>query len=350
MHRVALVGFGLSGKVFHAPLIAATPGLKLATVVTSRHAEVTTDYPDATVVTSIEAALADPSVMLVVLASPDHLHADHLHADHALAALDAGKHVVIDKPFTPTLEEARFVATRAADKRLMLSVFHNRRWDSDFLTLRRLIANGELGEVVELESRFDRWRPELGERWKDRRAGGVWQDLGPHLVDQALVLFGRPIAVSADLATLKPGGTGTDYAQAVLRYPGRRVTLHMAQTMPDHALRFAAHGTRASFVKHGLDPQEEQSKGGMHPLDPRWGIDAQPGRLTRADGSETIVVPERGDYLAYYRAVSATLSGGAAMPASADEALAVMEVIAAGLASSEQRREIGISPPSPRES
>lgn len=339
MHRVALVGFGLSGKAFHAPLIAATDGLDLAAVVTSRQAEVAADYPGVAVMTSIEAVLADPSIALVVLASPDHLH-----AEHALAALDAGKHVVIDKPFAPTLAEARIVARRAAETELMLSIFHNRRWDSDFLTLQRLIADGEMGDVVEFESRFDRWRPGLGERWKDRRAGGVWQDLGPHLVDQALVLFGRPIAINADLATLKPGGWSADYAQVMLRYPGCRVTLHISQTMPDHALRMAAHGTRASFVKHGLDPQEEQSKAGITPRDPRFGIDPLPGRLTRADGSVTMIDPARGDYLAYYRAVAAALSRSGPMPASANEALAVMEVIEAGIASSAQRREIALDP------
>lgn len=339
MHRVALIGFGLAGKAFHAPLIAAVDGLELACVVTSRREEVAAEHPDVAVLPTIEDALADPSVALVVLASPDHLH-----ASHALAALDAGKHVVIDKPFAPTLNEARAVAVRAAERGLMLAVFHNRRWDADFLTLQRLMAEGALGEVVEFESRFDRFRPEPGTRWKDMRAGGVWQDIGPHLVDQALVLFGMPEAVSADLAALKPGGEAIDFAQVVLRYPRRRVTLHIAQTAPDHALRFAVHGLKASFVKRGLDPQEEQSKAGMRPGDPRWGIDAQPGSLTCADGSTSVVTPERGDYPAFYRAVAAALSGEAAMPASAGEALAVMEVIAAGLASSEQRREIATTP------
>jgi len=187
MHRIALIGFGLAGKAFHAPLVAATPGLELAVVVTSRAAEVGASYPGTAVVPTHEAVLEDQSIDLVVLATPDHLH-----AAQALAALDAGKHVVIDKPLAPTLEEARGVAARAEERGLMLSVFHNRRWDADFLTLQRLIAEGALGEITAFESRFDRFRPDPGERWKDKRAGGVWQDIGPHLVDQALVLFGRP--------------------------------------------------------------------------------------------------------------------------------------------------------------
>ncbi|OYU35265.1 oxidoreductase [Novosphingobium sp. PASSN1] len=335
MHRIALIGFGLAGKAFHAPLIAATPGLKLAAVVSSRAADVAVEYPDALVVPTLEAVLADCSIDLVVLATPDHLH-----TEQALAALDAGKHVVIDKPLAPTLEEARRVAAYAAARGLMLSVFHNRRWDADFLTLRRLIAEGVLGEITAMESRFDRFRPEPGERWKDRRAGGVWQDLGPHLADQALVLFGRPQAVSADLAVLKLGGHAVDHAEVLLRYSDRRVSLHISQLTADHALRLAVHGTRGSFVKHGLDNQEEQSKAGVRPGDPAWGIDPSPGRLTQADGTISVVVPERGDYLAFYRGVAAALAGKGPMPVSAEEALAVMEVIAAGIASSDQRREI----------
>lgn len=345
MHRVALIGFGLAGKAFHAPLIAATQGLELAAVVTSRKAEVAADYPGVAVVPTLKEVLADPSIRLLVLASPDHLH-----APHALAALEAGKHVVIDKPFAPTLDEARTIAARADETGLLLSVFHNRRWDADFLTLQRLVATGDLGEIVELESRFDRFRPEVGQRWKDRRAGGVWQDIGPHLVDQALLLFGLPDAVSADLATLKPGGLAHDYAHAVLHYPGRRVMLHIAQTVPDHALRLAVHGTRGSFVKHGLDPQEDQSKAGMRPNDPAWGVDASPGRLTRSDGGVVVVEPERGDYGAFYRGMALGLSGEAELPVRAEQALAVMEVLAAGQASSEQRREIALGPASPPES
>lgn len=337
MHRVALVGFGLAGKAFHAPLIAATDGLELAAIVTSRAAEVASLYPEVQVVPTLGQVLADPAIKLVVLASPDHVH-----APQAIAALAAGKHLVIDKPLAPGLAEARAVAEQAAERGLLLSVFHNRRWDADFLTLQRLIAEGELGEVIELESRFDRFKPELGTRWKDQRRGGVWQDLGPHLVDQALVLFGRPLAISADLTILKPGGLSPDYAQVVLRYAARRVTLHMSQTMPDHSLRFAVHGTRASFVKHGLDPQEDQSKAGLVPGDPAWGIDPLPGLLTRADGTAGCVESERGDYCGYYRAVAAALSGHGPMPVSAADALAVMELIEAGLTSSAERREIAV--------
>jgi len=338
-HRVALVGFGLAGRVFHAPLIAATPGLDLHAVVTSQHEAVRAAYPEARPLADFAEVLADPAVSLVVLATPDHVH-----AEQARAAIAAGKHVVIDKPLAPTLAEAHDIAERARAAGTMLSVFHNRRWDSDFLTLRSLIESGQLGEIVEFDSHFDRFRPAVGTRWKDRRAAGVWQDLGPHLVDQALVLFGMPSAVCADLAVLKPGGEAPDFARVTLVYPGRRVHLHMAQTRHDHGLRFSVHGTAGSYVKHGGDPQEDQSKSGVTPADPQWGLDPEPGRLIRtaADGSAraTVVPALRGDYGAYYRGLAEALSGTATVPVTAAAALQVMAIIAAGNDSHRTRREV----------
>ena len=337
-YRVALVGFGLAGKAFHAPLISTTPGLELAAIVSSREEEVRALYPHASTGRSYDDMLADPSIALVVLATPDHLH-----AQQAMAAMDAGKHLVIDKPLAPTLAEARRMADHARRCGTMLSVFHNRRWDGDFLTLRHLISSGQLGEITEFDSHFDRFKPEIGQRWKDQRGGGVWQDLGPHLVDQALVLFGQPQAVYADLVVLKPGGQAVDYACVTLRYPQRRVRLHMSQTRPDHGLRLSVHGTKASFTKHGLDSQEEQSKAGMLPGAPQWGVDPQPGHLTAGGGQPVQVEPLRGDYGAYYRGLAAALGGSAPLPVTDTEALAVMEIIEAGLTSHAERREIDVS-------
>lgn len=342
VHGVALIGFGLAGKAFHAPLIAAAPGLKLSAIVSSRHDEAAACYPGVACVSDYAQVLADPAVALVVLATPDHTH-----GEHALAAIAAGKHVVIDKPFAPTLQEARHVADCAKQRGTLLSIFQNRRWDADFLTLRHLVDTGQLGDIVEFDSHFDRLRIGTGTRWKDQRGAGVWQDLGPHLVDQALVLFGRPLAVSADLAVLKPGGLAPDFAQVTLRYAARRVTLHMSQTRHDPGLRLSVHGTLASYVKHGLDPQEAQSKAGMLPTDPDWGDDPLPGRLVRIDAngqSQTETPPSlRGDYGAFYRQIARALSDGGPPPVTADEALAVMEVIEAALASHQQRRVMSLA-------
>lgn len=338
---VALVGYGLAGKVFHAPLIAATPGLSLDLVVSSDAAKVHRDYPEVAVASDFGAALADERIGLVVLATPDTLH-----APQARAALGALKHVVVDKPFAPTLLEARELTAAAGRSGRSLSIFHNRRWDADFLTLRRLIDEGTLGDIVQFESHFDRHRPDIAAGWKEERAAGIWQDLGPHLIDQAVSLFGMPDAVFLDIGTLRPGGTAPDYAHALLRYANTRVILHMSKLVPRNDLRFAVHGTHGSYIKHGIDPQEDQAKAGYTPAHPDWGIDPVPGALWLASGDAVqpaaIVENERGDYPAFYRALKAALRSDGAGPVPADEALAAMIVLEAGLISTREGREVRI--------
>lgn len=327
--RVALVGYGLAGRVFHAPLIGATQGMALAAVVSSQADRIAADLPGVAVFADLDAALDDPSIGLVVIASPDHFH-----APQALAALAAGKHVVLDKPFAPSLPEATEVTAHAERSGKVLAIFHNRRWDADFLTLQKLIEGGELGEIRQFESHFDRYRPEVGERWKDRRAGGVWQDLGPHLIDQSIRLFGMPDAVFADLEIQKPGGASGDFAHVVLRHGTMRTILHITQSAHAHDLRFVVHGTAGSYIKHGIDPQEDQSKAGMLPGDPGWAIDPREGMLTRssADGDfHNVPVPNlRGDYLAFYSELQAALASGGPNPVPPGQALDVIAVLAAG--------------------
>lgn len=336
--RVALVGYGLAGKVFHAPLIGATPGLDLACIVSSDAAKVQADLLGMRVVPDLDSVLADGSIDLIVLATPDALH-----APQALAALDAGKHVVIDKPFAPTLAQAQQVAARAAESGLTLTIFHNRRWDGDFLTARRLIEDGTLGEVMLFESHFDRWRPDVGDRWKDKREGGVWQDLGPHLVDQALQLFGMPDSLVADIASQK-GGPAADYAHVILKYGARRVILHMGQMVQGHGLRFAVHGTGGSYHKQGSDPQEGQSKAGMRPTAAQWGVDEVAGTLTRigADGEPEVeaVATERGNYGAFYAEVRDAVLGVGANPVPPQQAIDVMRILDAGQTSATEKRDV----------
>ncbi len=337
--RVAIIGYGLAGKVFHAPLIQAVDGLDLACVVSSDAAKVQADLPNIAVVSDLTEVLREPLIDLIVLATPDHLH-----VSQALAALDAGKHVVIDKPFAPTLAEAEAVAARAAERKRMLTIFQNRRWDADYLTIKRLIAEGALGEIVQFESHFDRLRPHRAVRWQDERAAGVWQDLGPHLVDQALHLFGMPLAVCADIDQQRDDTSAADYAHVVLRYAKLRVILHMSQSTHNGGLRFAVHGTKGSFIKHGLDPQEGQSKAGLTPSNTHWGIDAQPGMLTRMDDDgavrESLIESARGDYAAFYAKVRDALNGHGANPVAVDDALNVMTVLQAGNTSAAHRAEV----------
>ncbi|HEX4932974.1 MAG TPA: oxidoreductase, partial [Gemmatimonadaceae bacterium] len=268
--NVALVGFGFAGRMFHAPLIAAAEGLRLHTIVSSQGATVREAWPAARVVADYAAALADPAVDLVVLATPNAEHARQAHA-----ALEAGKHVVVDKPFTVTVAEAEGVVAHAERAGRVLSVFHNRRWDSDFLTVRKLIADGALGEVTYFESRIDRYRPVVRDRWRERAGAGagLWYDLGPHLVDQALVLFGPPQEVVADLAIQREGAQVDDYFHVVLKYPRLRVVLHASMLAAANDLRFAVHGTRGSYVKLGTDPQEAVLRSGGVVGGTEWGVD-----------------------------------------------------------------------------
>ena len=335
---VGLVGYGLGGRAFHAPYVREDPALDLRAVVSRDPAKVARDLSEVRVVSSIEALLTEPGIDLVIVSSPDALH-----AEHALAAIDAGKHVLIDKPFATTLDDARAIAARAADRGRLLTVFHNRRWDADFLTLRRLIADDVLGDIVTFESRFDRWRPVVTATWKDARTGGSWFDLGPHLVDQALCLFGLPEDVTADFAALRGGAAATDYFHVVLRYPRRRVVLQSSKLAAAHGLRFAVHGTRASWTKHGIDPQEAQTVGGSRPRDEAWGVDPTPGVLTKGDGSTDVVASERGDYRIFWRALAAAIRGDGPNPVPPDQALSVMTVIDAAISSAATGRTVHLT-------
>ena len=331
---VGLIGYGLGGRAFHAPYVAATPGMALKAVVSRDAAKVHADVPDVAVVANVEALLAQAGIDLVIVCSPDALH-----ADHALAALRAGKHVLVDKPFATSLADARRVASEAEARGRLLTVFHNRRWDADFLTLQRLVAEGALGRIVEVESRFDRWRPAVGPHWKDARQGGSWLDLGPHLVDQAVQLFGRPDAVLADIAALRDGAPAPDYFHVILRYPERRVVLHSSKLAAEHGVRFAVHGTGGSWIKRGLDSQEAATLSGARPGGD-WGLDPVAGVFTDAEGRAGPVPNERGDYRLFWQALAAAIRGEGPNPVPAAEALSVMEVLDAGLRSAAEGCEV----------
>ncbi|WP_372016345.1 oxidoreductase [Pseudoxanthomonas sp. 10H] len=343
--NVALLGYGLAGSVFHAPLVAATPGLRLHTVVSRNAAKVAPRHPHARVVPDPAAAFADPAVDVVVVATPNDTH-----APLALDALAAGKHVVVDKPFALDIAEARAMIAAAGAAGRVLSVFHNRRWDADFLALRALLGRGALGEVAELHSHFDRFRPQVPDRWRDREGpgSGLWYDLGPHLVDQVLQLFGPPLAVQADLALQREGAQAVDYFHVQLRYPRLRAILHAGALVPGHGLRFAVHGSGGSWLKHGLDPQEDALRDGAVPGGAGWGHDPRPGTLLQVQASGGVAEAGSpavaGDYPAFYARLRDAVATGAPPPVAATEALQVMEVIEAGLASSRQRREIPFSP------
>lgn len=340
--RVGLIGFGFAGKTFHAPLIRTTPGLQLAVVSSSDAAKVHAALgADIRVVADALAAATHPDVDLVVIASPNVTH-----FPLARAALAAGKHVVVDKPFTLDAQEAAQLAGMAAPGQV-LSVFHNRRWDSSTLAARRMLAEGRLGTVRHAAMHFDRFRPVPQARWRedDTPGGGIWLDLGPHLLDEALLYFGAPLAIQADIVQLRPGARTDDAFHAVLRYAdGLRVELGASMLAAAPRPRVVLHGTRGSYVKQSLDPQEAALKAGLLPDDSaRWGADAEDGIATlEEDGtpaSRPVATPD-GAYPAYYGGVCDAILGTGPNPVTAEQALTVMRLLDAGRLSSQERREV----------
>ncbi|APX92446.1 oxidoreductase [Halomonas sp. 1513] len=341
--NVAVVGYGFASQTFHVPLILATPGLQLTAVSSSDAAKVAAALPEVAVAATPQALFARDDVDLVVIPTPNETH-----FTLAKAALAAGKHVVLDKPFTVTLAEAKQLKSLADDAGRRLSVFHNRRWDSDFMTLKALLASGELGRVVSLESRFDRFRPAVRDRWREkpRPGGGIWYDLGPHLLDQACELFGMPRAIQLNLARQRDEASVEDDFLCLLDYPSCRVSLAASALVAAETPRFRVHGTQGSYVKYGLDPQEARLKAGETPA-PAWGVDLRDGSLSLAEGSEGQVREAShatlpGDYLAYYRGVVAALSGSGEMPVSVEDALRSMRLLEAGLDSHRQGRWVSL--------
>jgi predicted dehydrogenase len=336
--RVGLIGFGYAGRVFHAPLIAAMPGLRLAVIGSRQGEKATAAYPGVVVVADPLVAVRHHAVDLVVIATPNDTHA-RLAED----ALRAGKHVVVDKPFTVTLVEARALVAAAAGAKLLLSAFQNRRWDSDFLGIARELSGGRIGEVVELRSEISRYRPQIRDRWRERAGpgAGLWYDLGPHLIDQALVLFGPPETVHADLQVQRTGGSATDWFQAVLGYGRTRVILASSMIAADSATRFLVRGTKGSLTKRHGDPQEDQLVAGLKPGSPGWGHDPDHLLFVTGDGSASAELPTpAGDYLSYYAAIRDAIRGEGKSPVTPAEATTLMAVIEAGTQSSDEGRVV----------
>ncbi|MFK4596009.1 Gfo/Idh/MocA family oxidoreductase [Streptomyces pristinaespiralis] len=338
--RVALIGYGLAGSVFHAPLIAATEGLVLDTVVTSspeRQEQARARFPGVRVEASPDRLWARADELdLMVVATPNKTH-----VPLARAALEAGTAVVVDKPIAGTATEARALAALAAERGLVLSVFQNRRWDNDFLTLRGLVEAGELGEVQRFESRFERWRPQLKGGWREsgdpQEIGGLLYDLGSHVVDQALSLFGPAARVYAESDVRRPGARADDDTFiAITHANGVRSHLYVSATTAQLGPRFRVLGSEGGYVKYGLDPQEDALRAGRRPDDGEpWGVEPESmwGRVGAGEspltggGAPVETVP--GDYPAYYAAVAAAVRDKAAPPVTAEEAAAALDVLEA---------------------
>jgi scyllo-inositol 2-dehydrogenase (NADP+) len=339
MLNVGLIGFGLAGRAFHAPLITATPALRLAAVVTSRADEVAGLYPQVRVMRSSEALLADLAIDLVVIATPNDTH-----APLARAALEAGKHVVVDKPFALTAAEARSLSELAAARGRMLTIFHNRRWDSDFRTVEQLLHDDMLGDVQLAELRWDRFRPAIKQGWREaaQPGGGLLADLGPHLVDQALRLFGLPDAVSADIVSQRVEAQVDDYFELTLHYGACRVIVAAASLVAAARPRFALHGTRGSFVKHGIDPQEAVLRAGGSPCDKGYGEEPESawGLLVDGDAAERRIPSHRGEWPRFYEQAAAAIAGEAPPPVLPGDAIAGLELLELARQSAREGRRL----------
>ncbi len=324
--NVALFGYGLAGANFHAPLVAYDPRFRLHRVVTSRREEVARAFPQAIVSTDEDAVFSDDAVDLVVIATPNKTH-----APLARDALLAGKHVVIDKPFVPEASEGADLIALARKRERVLTVFHNRRWDADFLTVARLLREDRLGSINHAELRWDRFRLGIREGWKEvpDEATGLLADLGPHLIDQALILFGKPDLITGDIALQRAATLVDDYFELTLHYGAKRVIVSASTLIPEPRPRFALHGNKGSFVKYGIDPQEDWMRAGKRPADKGYGVEpaAAYGMLTGADGRRQPITSERGDWPAFYARVADAILDGALPPVDPADAVTGLTII-----------------------
>ena len=343
--RVGLVGYGLGGSTFHAPLVAATPGLELAAIATSdpeRVRKARERYPNATVVDRPDAFWTmEPKLDLVVVSTP---HATH--APIARAALASGSHVVVDKPFALTSAEARDLAAAARQYGRLAIPFQNRRWDNEILTLQKLMRDGTLGDIQRYESRYERWRPNPKARWTEPGAGdrgeGVLGDLTVHLVDQALMLFGPAQSVYAEFERQNPKVHVIDDVFVAIRHRGG-VLSHLF-TSPNVAIlgpRLTALGSKGAYVKHGIDPQEEALLAGGVPGSPGWGEEPESswGRVGAGDDARPLR-SEPGNYMKFYEGVEKAIRSGTEPPVTTEQGIAMMELLDAARLSAQTRRVV----------
>ena len=330
--RVGLIGFGIGGAVFHAPFIAATPGLVIAAIVTSnasRQEQAFRMYPAARVFASAAEMFASATDLdIAVIASPNRTH-----IPLAVDALAAGLHVVVDKPFAASIPDAVRAIDAARERRKLLTVYQNRRWDGDFLTLRQLVAAGRLGRVLRFESRFSRWRPVPQASWRlleaPEEAGGLVFDIGTHLIDQALMLFGPVTHVYAELDRRRPGvNVDDDSFVALTHASGVRSHLWMSALDAQLGPRFRVLGDQGAYVKFGMDVQEERLRNGDNPSASDWG-EERPDRWGRlgTDRESQPVRTERGDYTEFYRLLVAALGSGGAPPVEPKDAVVTLEIL-----------------------
>jgi predicted dehydrogenase len=323
--RVGLIGYGYAGKTFHAPLIQSVTGMELTLIGSSKRDTVLADLPGITVCSGMEEVATHPNIDLLVIASPNESH-----YPLAAAALHAGKHVVVDKPFTVKLADARSLVQLAEERGKLLSVFHNRRWDSEVLAAKAIVESGVLGEISHFETHIDRFRPQVRPRWREQAGpgAGLWFDLGPHLIDQAVQLFGLPQTINASFAVQRKGCETDDWAHVQLNYKSLRVILHVSLLVSGGMPRSALHGTLGSWAKLGADVQEKQLVAGMRPGSPGFGYDPDPGIFyDGSTGKQTRIPAPAANQTDYYLGIRDALWGRQPNPVPPKQASAVMAML-----------------------
>jgi predicted dehydrogenase len=344
MINVGLIGFGLAGRAFHAPVIRTVPGLRLAAILQRSGSEAAEKYPDVRIVRTIDELLTIQDIRLIVIATPNETH-----YPFARQCLAAGRDVVVDKPFTTTLEEAKSLVQLAKDSNRLLTVYQNRRYDGDFQAIRKLVAEGTLGRIVRFETNYDRFRPQLKPGvWRERASpgSGILFDLAPHLIDHALVLFGLPEAVTADVRIERENAVTDDAFDIMFHYPrGMRAFLRSSILAAAPRPRFVLLGTQGSFVKQTFDPQENNLRHGHIPRDTAWGAEPEEnwGVLTVPAGEmfkQRRIPSETCDYRDYYANVRDALLGKATLAVTPEWSLDVMRLLEMARESSEKRRTI----------
>lgn len=344
--NTAVISYGISAKTFHLPFITNHQGYALTTIMERSGNSAQQKYPNIKIAKTIEEVLVDPNVELVIIASPNTTH-----YPYAKAALLAGKHVVVEKPFTNTLEEAMELVELAKTTGKICAVYHNRRYVADFLTMKKILDDGLLGEPREFFAHYDRYRPDPRTYglWREETlpGSGVFYDLGPHLIDQALVLFGMPKAITADIRKMKSYSKVDDFFDVKLDYENLIVTLHSSMLVREMGPRYMIHGTKGSFIKNGEDPQEELLKAGVLPISKDWGKEEEEnfGLLHTEINGEVVkkIYPSlQGNFGFYYDNLFETIRNGAPLKETAMDGYQVIRLIELAFKSSEERRTIYI--------
>jgi len=345
MVRVGLIGFGLAGQAFHAPVIRGVPGMELACILERRGTRAQGKYPGVRVARTLDELLADKEIQLCVVATPNDSH-----YDLARACLLAGRDVVVDKPLAPTLAEAEELVRLAAQQRRLITVYQDRRWDGDFGTVKKLVHAGKLGTIVEYECRYDRFRLEpKANAWRERAdqpGAGVLFDLGPHVIDQALVLFGEPGAITASAFCERESSQVDDSFDVCLEYPTLRATGRARIVAYAPGPHFLIHGTKGSFVKYGMDPQEARLRAENPPQGTDWGADWGVeadelwGTLSLVGEPSVRIKTERGDYRGFYANVRDAIEKETALEVTPEQALRTMRAVVLAHKSSRERRTV----------